>query len=98
MTGKYSKNSPFIEELQAGRTVNVNGSPMPTAVWNLIISKRDVEMWTAKFSDGRPMKMKPHRHWKVSDVKRYFGITGTGDNLLANFMALYTDVMGEQQE
>jgi len=97
MKGKYSKNSPFIEELQSGRTVNVNGNPTPTAVWNLIISKRDLSMWTGKFSDGRPMKMKPHRHWKVTDVKKYFGITGTGDRLMANFMALFNDVMGEEE-
>ena len=97
MKGKYSKNSPFIEELQSGETINVNGRPMPTAVWNMIISRRDLSMWTAKHSDGRPMKMKPHRHWKVGDVKRYFGITGTGDRLMANFMALFNDVMGEEE-
>lgn len=97
MKGKYSKNSPFMEELKSGRTININGSPTPTAVWNLIISKRDLSLWTRKFSDGRPMKMKPHRHWRVTDVKKYFGITGTGDRLMANFMALFNDVMGEEE-
>lgn len=97
MKGKYSKNSPFMEELKSGRTININGSPTPTAVWNLIISKRDLSLWTRKFSDGRSMKMKPHRHWRVTDVKKYFGITGTGDRLMANFMALFNDVMGEEE-
>tara|TARA_R110000796_G_C14495240_1_gene428214 strand:- start:858 stop:1154 length:297 start_codon:yes stop_codon:yes gene_type:complete len=95
---KYKTDSPFMAELQEGRTMNVNGNPMPTAIWNLLISKRDLTMWTRKFKDGRPMKMKPHRHWKVTDVKKYFGITGIGDKLLANFMALYDDVMGKNEE
>ncbi len=79
-----------MAELQEGRTMNVNGGDMPTAIWNLICSKRDLTMYC------RPYKMKPHRHWRVTDVKKYFGITGTGDKLLANFMALYVDVMGRR--
>ena len=31
------------------------------------------------------------------DVKRYFGIKGTGKNLLYNFMELFVDVMGDEE-
>jgi len=92
MTGTYETDSPFMAELQEGSTINVNGGDMPTAIWNLIISKRDLTMYC------RPYKMKPHRYWKVTDVKKYFGIKGTGDKLLANFTALFNDVMPPSKE
>lgn len=84
----YDRESPFMLELTSGRTLNVNGSPMPTAIWNLIVSKRDLTLWCR-------IGMKPTRRWKVTDAKRYFGIKGSRLNLLNNFMELYTDVMGE---
>ena len=106
MKGTYDNQSPFFVELckeaemiSNGESVlDVNGSPMGQAVWNLICSRRDLSLYCGKYSDGRPMKMKPHRHWKVTPVKKYFGITGTGDKLMLNFMALYRDVMGEDDE
>tara|TARA_Y100000034_G_C6836283_1_gene377955 strand:- start:14 stop:148 length:135 start_codon:yes stop_codon:yes gene_type:complete len=36
--------------------------------------------------------MKPQRTWKVSTVKRYFGIKGSGAKLLAEFGALKAEV------
>ena len=94
----YSKDSPFIHELAAeaqtlesgGEIMTVNGSPMGRAIWNLICSKRDLTMWCN-------IGMKPTRSWKVTDVKRYFGIKGTGKNLLYNFMELFVDVMGDEE-
>jgi ribulose 1,5-bisphosphate carboxylase large subunit-like protein len=64
----------------------VNSSPMGLGIWNLIITRRDITLWTK-------IGMKPHRHWKVSHVKKYWGIKGTGVNLMANFMALYYTLM-----
>jgi len=87
----YDTDSPFIQELQSGTTLNVNGSPMPTAIWNLIISKRDISNYV------RIRGMKPHRNWKITDVKRYFGIKGTGEALLDRFLTLYADVMGDDE-
>ena len=55
---------------------------MNKAEFNLICSKRDISLWTQ-------LKMKPHRHWKVSDAKTYFNIKGTGKKLLADFMEVY---------
>lgn len=48
--------------------LQVNGKPMSRAIWNLIISKRDL----ALFCKG----MKPHRYWRFNDVKIYFGLKG----------------------
>ena len=90
----YSMDSPFMEELRkeaeiianGGEVMTVNGSPMGRAIWNLIVSKRELS--------GYVRGWKPHRHWKVTDVKKYFGIKGSGETLLNNFMHLYNDIMG----
>ena len=55
-----------------------NPSKINKAEWNLACSKRDISMWV-KF------KMKAHAGWKVSDVKEYFDIKGSGEKLLENF-------------
>jgi len=94
MKMKYDMDSPFMEELRneaeilanGGEVMAVNGSPMGRAIWNLIVSKRDLS--------GYVRGWKPHRHWKVTDVKKYFGIKGTGQKLYDNFMALHDDILG----
>ncbi len=60
--------TPFEVELNSGPVISVNGINMPKAYYNLIISVRDLKLWK--------IGMKPHRFWKVTDVKRYFGLTG----------------------
>ncbi len=60
--------TPFLKDLGSGRTIKFNGKDMPMAIYNLIVSKRDLGLWK--------MGMKPHRGWKVTDVKKYFGFTG----------------------
>ena len=95
----YDTDSPFIRELQdemaalenGEQILVVNGSSMGRAVWNLICSKRDLSLWCK-------LNMKPHRNWRVTDVKKYFGIKGTGQKLYDNFMELYDDVLGGDDE
>ena len=87
----FDNDSPFMEELAGGRTIDMNGSPMPTAIWNLIISKRDFTLWCR-------IGMKPTRSWKVTNAKKYFGIKGSKMVLLNNFMELYTAVMGVDED
>jgi hypothetical protein len=74
--------TPFETELNSGTTISVNGNPMPTAIYNLIISKRDISLWTK-------IGMKPHRGWNVSAAKKYFGIKGNGQNLMDEFTKIY---------
>jgi len=61
--------------------LTVNGVRMGQAVWNLICSKRDLSLWTRG--------IKPHRHWKVSDTKKYFGIKGNRDELLRQITLIH---------
>ena len=79
-------DTPFVQELMGGTTICVNGADMPTAVYNLIVSHRDLKLWCN-------INMKPHRHWKVSDVKRYFGLKGSKAKLLEQFEQLKAEVL-----
>jgi len=68
---KNITGTKFQEDL--GRSIDVNGKPMPVGYWNLIISIRDVKL----YSKG----IKPHRMWKISDVKWYFGVKGSAQQI-----------------
>ena len=62
-----------------GKDLNVNGGAMPRGVWNLILSIRDVSLFTKG--------IKPHRFWKLKDVKAYFGVTGGKEKVLEQLNA-----------
>lgn len=68
---KNITGTKFQEDL--GKSIDVNGTPMPVGYWNLIISIRDVKL----YSKG----IKPHRMWKISDVKWYFGVKGSAQQI-----------------
>jgi hypothetical protein len=59
-------NSPFAEQLGVG--FSVNGKEMSRGMYNLLISKRDMNL----FVRG----MVAHRYWRFGDVKKYFGLSG----------------------
>jgi len=65
---RNNKITPFIKSFKSGKTISVNGADVNFALYNAIISKRDLGLWK--------VGMKPHRHWKVTDVKKFFGFTG----------------------
>ena len=72
---KVKQNStPFLEDVASGKTINFNGKDMSIAFYNLVVSKRDLKLWQ--------VGMKPHRHWRVTDVKKYFGIKGNKNELV----------------
>lgn len=58
----------WVQFADTTKVITVNGKPMPLAYYNLIVSIRDVKL----YAHG----MKPHRFWKITDVKKYFGIKG----------------------
>jgi hypothetical protein len=62
----------FEQDLE--QDLSVNGSASSKGMWNLIVSKRDLGLWSK-------IGMKPHRHWKVTDVKRYFGLKGNKEKI-----------------
>lgn len=85
--------TPFVQDLinpEGKPSINLNGTPMSVGIWNMIVSKRDLAMWTR-------FKMKPHRRWKVSDVKTYFGLKGHGKALMTQFLSLVEEVEKAQK-
>lgn len=72
-------NSPFVAEYNKA----VEAGELTTSLMlNIACTKRDLSMWAKH-------KMKPHRHWRVSDVKWYFGIKGNGKNLLEQYLIIF---------
>ena len=62
------------------------------AMYNLITSKSAVKLYTKG--------IKPNRHWRITDVKKYFGMNGNAEVLHDKLATLY-DVLtnkGEQNE
>ena len=55
--------------------------------WNLICSIRDLKL----FCKG----IKPHRHWKFNLVKKYFGMTGNKETMLAKLELLNETLNGK---
>jgi hypothetical protein len=68
---KAINGTKFQEDL--GKNITVNKGQMPVGYWNLIVSIRDVKL----YSYG----IKPHRMWKISDVKWYFGVKGNAQQI-----------------
>ena len=73
-------------QIDLGYSLNVNGAPMPAGMWNLLLSIRDCKL----YSKG----IKPHRNWKISDVKWYFGIKG-GAAEMALKLEEYKEFLGK---
>ena len=51
------------------------------AMWNLITSKGAVQLWAKG--------IKPHSNWRMSDVKRYFGMNGNAKILAEKLRILH---------
>ena len=51
------------------------------AMYNLIISKGAVQLWTKG--------IKPNSNWRISDVKRYFGMNGNAETLYNKLETLH---------
>ena len=57
------------------------------AKWNLITSIGALNLWNKG--------IKPNRHWKISQVKKYFGMNGNKKVLLAKLETLNKIIKGE---
>ena len=64
-----NENCQFLKDL------NDNSSNVNRGVYNLICTKRDLQL----FSKG----IKPHRRWTLKSVKNYFGLQGNTESILA---------------
>ncbi len=69
--------------------MNINGTEANKGYYNLIISIRDLKLWRGG--------IRPHRLWKITDVKRYFGIKGNVDKCIATLETALRQVKGEEE-
>ena len=69
------KDCKFLKDLE-DTSSNVN-----RAMYNLICSKRDLQLYCKG--------IKPHRRWKISSVKEYFGMNGNREDLSKKLNLLY---------
>ena len=51
------------------------------AMYNLIVSKGAMQLWTKG--------IKPNSNWRISDVKRYFGMNGNAETLYNKLETLH---------
>ncbi len=70
---KTQTQPQYFADLQ--KPIKVNNGYMSVAMWNLIVSIRDLKI----YSRG----IKPHRNWRITDVKKYFGVQGSTLNILS---------------
>lgn len=61
-------------------SIAINDGYMTRGWYNLIISIRDLGLYQSG--------MKPHRYWKITDVKNYFGIKGNKFDVYDQLMQL----------
>ena len=83
-------SSPFWSQVMSDDQLftNVNGNPCEMWKWNLLLLRRDVRL----YSKG----ILPHRGWLVTDVKRYLGVTGSGDALREKVDAIYDGLVASK--
>ena len=67
-------------ELDWEKPMNINGMISNKGYYNLVLTIRDLGLYTK-------VGLKPHRHWRLKDVKQYFGITGSASSMLDRLQA-----------
>jgi hypothetical protein len=75
------KGTKFEKDMDTA--ISLNGCEVSLGYYNLALSIRDMKMYV-KFS------IKPHRGWKISDVKKYYGLKGDKVNILEGLL-IYQD-------
>ena len=65
----------FLQDLENKENYNVN-----KGTYNLICSIRDLKLFTKG--------IKPHRHWRLKDVKIYFGLKGNTEKVLHQLISV----------
>jgi|DEB0MinimDraft_6_1074348.scaffolds.fasta_scaffold13174_6 hypothetical protein len=90
---KVDKNAPFWQQLNDDDApiINVNGHDMKQCMYNLLISRRDMNLYCKA-------DMKPHRYWKIGDVKRYFGVKGGKEKLRDSLDHIYQELVERKQK
>lgn len=71
--------------------ININGRQSTRAYWNLIVLKGQVRMY-AKTG------MRAHRGWKITAIKKYFGLSGNPQTLTDKLDYLHSAITNTLNE
>ena len=77
-----NEDCKFLKDLAGnGKDNGVDTTNVNLGMYNLICSKRDLQLYCKG--------IKPHRNWKISSVKEYFGMNGNREELSRKLDLLY---------
>jgi len=89
---KVDSSAQFWQELhdEDAPTMQIQGSTVPRCLYNLMVTKRDVNLYLHG--------LKPHRGWKIGDVKAYFGLKGDKQKVADAINAIHSELIGRLKE
>jgi hypothetical protein len=72
------QKTPF--EIDLEKTITINGAECSLAYYKLFLTIRDLRIVTRT-------SLKPHKNWRLKDVKQYFGLKGSASTILERLEA-----------
>ena len=89
---KVDSSAPFWQELndEEAPTIQIQGNALPVCLYNLMVTKRDVNLYLRG--------LKPHRGWKIGDVKAYFGLKGGKQKVADAINVIHAEVFKRFKE
>ena len=89
---KVDSSAPFWVELhdEERPTIQIQGSTVPRCLYNLMVTRRDVNLYLKG--------IKPHRGWKIGDVKAYFGLKGGKQKVADAINVIHAEVFKRFKE
>lgn len=91
----FDLSAPFFQQLGPDAMMDVacgdGWGKLAHGNWNLLLTRRDMDMFC---SHG----MRPNRHWRLTDVKRYFGVTGSKEKVRDQIHLLCDIFLPEKDE
>ena len=85
---KVDSSAPFWQQLhdEDAPTMQIQGRTVPQCLYNLMVTKRDVNLYLHG--------LKPHRGWKIGDVKAYFGLKGGKQKIKDAIFTIHDEFIG----
>ena len=62
-------------EIDKNKTITIDGTELSLGYYRLFLTIRDLKLVTRT-------SLKPHRNWRLKDVKQYFGLNGSAKTIL----------------
>ena len=71
-------------EIDWEKPLMINGMESNMGYYNLCLTIRDLQLVTRT-------TLKPHRNWRLKDIKQYFGLKGSAKTILDRLQAFKND-------